>query len=61
MLGAIMIYLKIRNRDSESRLGGAQTRMRGIRGFPLPKGNRDADKRGFVIAYLRSFAFICGF
>ena len=33
----------------------------GIRGFPLPKGNRDADKRGFMIAYLRSFAFICGF
>ncbi|GEM_PF-5691463 len=48
--------------DSESRLGRAQTRMpAGIRGFPLPKGNRYADKHRCASVYLRSSAFICGF
>ncbi|MCZ7380014.1 MAG: hypothetical protein O8C64_00340 [Candidatus Methanoperedens sp.] len=41
--------MKSRTADSESRLGRAQTRMpAGIRGFPLPKGNRDADERRFA-------------
>jgi hypothetical protein len=29
--------------------------------FENKKPQINADKRGFVIAYLRSFAFICGF